>query len=459
MLEHREVGVTFLTKRQVNYNNDSLDEINNTVSFNSNSSIKQKFLSFLGPGLLVAVGYMDPGNWITSMQGGAKYGYILLFVILISSLSAMLLQSMTVRLGIASGHDLAQVTKRFLNKPLAFIFWIIAELAIIATDIAEVIGSAIALDLLFGIPLLVGAIITVLDVFILLFIMKFGFRKIEAIVGTLIFTVLAIFIFEVYIASPDVVSVLNGFIPSSHIVTQQGALYIALGIVGATIMPHNLYLHSSIVQSRTYNRKDEASKAQAIKYATIDSNIQLTIAFVINCLLLVLGAGLFFGTGNADNLGGFYDLYQALEQQPLLGASLGGLMSTLFAVALLASGQNSTITGTLAGQIVMEGFINLKLPNWVTRLITRSIAIIPVIICLIIFHGNESMMEQLLVFSQVFLSIALPFTLIPLQLATNNKDLMGRFKNKLWINIISWSLIVILSGLNIHLIIQTFQEQ
>ena len=217
MLEHREVGVTFLTKRQVNYNNDSLDEINNTVSFNSNSSIKQKFLSFLGPGLLVAVGYMDPGNWITSMQGGAKYGYILLFVILISSLSAMLLQSMTVRLGIASGHDLAQVTKRFLNKPLAFIFWIIAELAIIATDIAEVIGSAIALDLLFGIPLLVGAIITVLDVFILLFIMKFGFRKIEAIVGTLIFTVLAIFIFEVYIASPDVVSVLNGFIPSSHI--------------------------------------------------------------------------------------------------------------------------------------------------------------------------------------------------------------------------------------------------
>ncbi|CAL27641.1 Nramp family divalent metal transporter [Staphylococcus carnosus] len=446
-----------MSKRQVKYDTDSLDEVNNSVSFNSNSSIKQKFLSFLGPGLLVAVGYMDPGNWITSMQGGAKYGYILLFIILVSSLSAMLLQSMTVRLGIASGYDLAQVTKHYLNKPLGYVFWIIAELAIIATDIAEVIGSAIALDLLFGIPLIVGAIITVLDVFILLFIMKFGFRKIEAIVGALIFTVLAIFIFEVYIASPDVTRILNGFIPSSKIITEHGALYIALGIVGATIMPHNLYLHSSIVQSRTYDRKDEDSKAQAIKYATIDSNIQLSIAFVINCLLLVLGAALFFG-GNSESLGGFYDLYHALKTQPLLGASLGGLMSTLFAVALLASGQNSTITGTLAGQIVMEGFINLKIPNWLNRLITRAIAVIPVIVCLIIFHGNEAMMEQLLVFSQVFLSIALPFSLIPLQLATNNSDLMGRFKNKLWINIVSWTLIVILSALNIHLIIQTFQE-
>lgn len=435
----------------------SLDEINNTIHFDHKSSASQKFLAFLGPGLLVAVGYMDPGNWITSMQGGAQYGYILLFVILISSLAAMLLQSMTVRLGIATGKDLAQMTRHFLSKPVAIIFWIIAELAIIATDIAEVIGSAIALDLIFGIPLIVGALITVFDVFLLLFIMRFGFRKIEAIVGTLIFTVLAIFVFEVFISSPQLTDILNGFVPHKEIVTNQGILYIALGIIGATIMPHNLYLHSSIVQSRKYDRHDNQEKAQAIKYATIDSNLQLSIAFVVNCLLLTLGAALFFGTKTND-LGGFYDLYHALKTEPVLGATLGGIMSTLFAVALLASGQNSTITGTLAGQIVMEGFLRLSIPNWLRRLITRALAVIPVIICLIIFKGNSEKIEQLLVFSQVFLSIALPFSLIPLQLATSNKKLMGPFINKTWVNIISWTLIVILSGLNVYLIIQTFQE-
>lgn len=435
----------------------SLDEINNTIDFDYKSNASQKLLAFLGPGLLVAVGYMDPGNWITSMQGGAQFGYTLLFVILISSLAAMLLQSMTVRLGIATGRDLAQMTRHFLSKPIAIIFWIIAELAIIATDIAEVIGSAISLNLLFNIPLIVGALITVCDVFLLLFIMKFGFRKIEAIVGTLIFTVLAIFTFEVYISSSNVLNLLNGFVPHTEIITNKGILYIALGIVGATIMPHNLYLHSSIVQSRKYDRNNNEDKAQAIKYATIDSNIQLSIAFVVNCLLLTLGAALFFGT-NTDELGGFYDLYHALKTQPLLGATLGGIMSTLFAVALLASGQNSTITGTLAGQIVMEGFLRLRIPNWLRRLITRSLAVIPVIICLIIFNGNAEKIEQLLVFSQVFLSIALPFTLIPLQLATSNKKLMGPFINKTWINIISWSLIIILSILNVYLIIQTFQE-
>ncbi|MGE8023251.1 Nramp family divalent metal transporter [Staphylococcus pasteuri] len=435
----------------------SLEEINNTIDFDYKSNASQKLLAFIGPGLLVAVGYMDPGNWITSMQGGAQFGYTLLFVILISSLAAMLLQSMTVRLGIATGKDLAQMTRHYLSKPVAVIFWIIAELAIIATDIAEVIGSAISLNLLFNIPLIVGALITVCDVFILLFMMKFGFRKIEAIVGTLIFTVLAIFIFEVYISSPNVINLLNGFLPHKEIVTNQGILYIALGIVGATIMPHNLYLHSSIVQSRKYDRNNNDDKAQAIKYATIDSNIQLSIAFVINCLLLTLGAALFFGS-NADELGGFYDLYHALKTQPLLGATLGGVMSTLFAVALLASGQNSTITGTLAGQIVMEGFLRFRLPNWLRRLITRSLAIIPVIICLIIFNGNEAKIEQLLVFSQVFLSIALPFTLIPLQIATSNEKLMGPFINKRWVNVISWSLIIILSILNVYLIIQTFQE-
>lgn len=435
----------------------SLDEINNTIDFSGDNTASQKFLSFLGPGLLVAVGYMDPGNWITSMQGGAQFGYTLLFVILVSSLAAMLLQSMTVRLGIASGNDLAQMTRYYLNKPVAIAFWIIAELAIIATDIAEVIGSAIALDLLFNIPLIVGALITVFDVFLLLFIMKFGFRKIEAIVGTLIFTVLLIFIFEVFIASPHVIDILNGFVPHKEIVTNQSILYIALGIIGATIMPHNLYLHSSIVQSRKYNRQSNKDKAQAIKYATIDSNIQLSVAFVVNCLLLVLGAALFYGA-NADSLGGFYDLYHALKTQPILGVVLGSIMSTLFAVALLASGQNSTITGTLAGQIVMEGFLKLSIPNWMRRLITRGLAVIPVLVCLVIFHGNEAKIEQLLVFSQVFLSIALPFSLIPLQLATSNKHIMGPFYNKTWINVCSWSLIVILSLLNIYLIVETFEE-
>ena len=435
----------------------SLEEINNTVSVNHDGKFSQKLLSYLGPGLLVAVGYMDPGNWITSMQGGAQFGYTLLFVILLSSVAAMLLQSMTVKLGIATGDDLAQATRRYLNKPMAFVFWIIAELAIIATDIAEVIGSAIALDLLFHIPLIVGAIITVLDVFLLLFIMRFGFRKIEAIVGVLIFTVLAIFVFEVFVASPHVNEMLEGFLPSQSIITNHSILFIALGIVGATIMPHNLYLHSSIVQSRMYDRNSTESKAQAIKYAMLDSNIQLIIAFVINCLLLVLGAALFYGV-DSDKLGGFYDLYHALQNQPLLGATLGGIMSTLFAVALLASGQNSTITGTIAGQIVMEGFIHLRLPNWARRLITRGLAILPIILCLIIYKGSESKMEELLVFSQVFLSIALPFSLIPLQLATNNSKMMGRFKNKMWVNVISWALIIILSILNIYLIIETFQE-
>lgn len=438
-------------------NEKSLSEINNTVSINTDGKFSRKLLSFLGPGLLIAVGYMDPGNWITSMQGGAQFGYMLLFVILLSSLAAMLLQSMAVRLGIATNMDLAQATKHYLNKPFTYVFWIITELAIIATDIAEVIGSAIALYLLFDIPLLVGSIITVLDVFLLLFIMHFGFRKIEAIVGTLIFTVLIIFLFEVFIASPSVTHMLNGFVPQTEIITNNSALYIALGIIGATIMPHNLYLHSSIVQSRMYDRNDDKAKKNAVRFATLDSNIQLIIAFIINCLLLVLGAALFYGA-NTEQLGGFFDLYHALKTEPALGATMGAIMSTLFAVALLASGQNSTITGTMAGQIVMEGFINLKIPNWARRLITRGIAILPIIICLIAFKSNTEKVEQLLVFSQVFLSIALPFSLVPLQLATNDKKLMGVFKNKRWVNIISWCLIVILSILNVYLIVQTFQE-
>lgn len=434
----------------------SLEEINSTVSFDSEANAFRKFLMYLGPGLLVAVGYMDPGNWITSMAGGAQFGYILLFIILLSSLAAMLLQSMSARLGVASGMDLAQVTKYMSNKPLGIFSWVLAELAIMATDIAEVIGSAIALNLLFNIPLALGVTITVLDVFLLLMIIKLGFRKIEAIVGVLIFTVLVIFVFEVYLSSPDAGSLFAGFIPSSEIVTNKGVLYIALGIIGATIMPHNLYLHSSIVQSRNYKRNNQGKKS-AIKYAIIDSNIQLTIAFVINCLLLVLGAALFYGSNEA--LGRFFDLYHALSHSNVGGAVGGAVMSTLFAIALLASGQNSTITGTLSGQIVMEGFLNIKLKPWVRRLVTRVIAVIPVFICLWLYGSSESKIEDMLIFTQVFLSLALPFSIIPLIMATNNPKIMGeQFTNKTWINIISWILAVVLSILNVYLIIETIQE-
>ncbi|MCD8796856.1 MULTISPECIES: Nramp family divalent metal transporter [Mammaliicoccus] len=434
----------------------SLEEINSTVSFDAEANAFRKFLMYLGPGLLVAVGYMDPGNWITSMSGGAQYGYILLFVILISSLSAMLLQSMCARLGIASGMDLAQVTEHMTNKSLGVFAWILAELAIMATDIAEVIGSAIALNLLFNIPLTLGVTITVLDVLLLLLIIKLGFRKIEAIVGVLIFTVLIIFMFEVYLSSPDASSLMAGFLPSSEIVTNKGALYIALGIIGATIMPHNLYLHSSIVQSRNYERTDKGKKS-AIKYATIDSNIQLTIAFIINCLLLVLGAALFFGSHEA--LGRFFDLYDALSHSHVGGAIGGAVMSTLFAIALLASGQNSTITGTLSGQIVMEGFLKIKLKPWVRRIITRVIAVIPVFLCLWLYGSSDTKIEDLLIFTQVFLSLALPFSIIPLIMATSNPNIMGKqFVNKRWVNIISWILAVVLSVLNIYLIVETISE-
>ncbi|GGI32915.1 Nramp family divalent metal transporter [Staphylococcus chromogenes] len=435
----------------------SLEDINNTVSFDDQGSYLSRLSKFIGPGLLVAVGYMDPGNWITSIGGGASYGYILLFVIFISSISAMFLQSMCARLGIASGMDLAQVTRHMISKKMAVIAWLIAELAIMATDIAEVIGSTIALNLLFHIPLIVGAVITIADVFLLLLIMKFGFRKIEAIVGVLIFTILIIFLFEVYMAQPGVSDILKGFIPQKEIVTHNGILYMSLGIIGATIMPHNLYLHSSIVQSRKYDRQSNTAKKSAIQFAQIDSNIQLSIAFVVNCLLLILGAALFYGT--SQDLGRFYELYDALKTSHVANAIGGGVTSTLFAVALLAAGQNSTITGTLSGQIVMEGFIHLKMQPWVRRVVTRLLAILPVFFCLLIYGANAQKIEDLLVFTQVFLSLALPLSMIPLILATNNKTIMGdAFINTRWVNIVGWLLTLILCILNIYLIISTLME-
>ena len=366
----------------------------------------------------------------------------------------MLLQSMSVRLGIVTGMDLAQATRKHTGKKLGFVLWIITELAIMATDIAEIIGSAVALKLLFGIPLLLGVIITIFDVLLLLLLAHFGFRKIEAIVSALIFTILIIFFYEVLIANPNTGELIKGFIPNKDVVGNKGALFIALGIVGATVMPHNLYLHSSIVQARRYDRKDNNSKREAIRFSTIDSNIQLSIAFVINCLLLVLGAALFYGHG--DSLGRFTDLYNALQDSSIVGSIASPVLSVLFAIALLASGQNSTITGTLSGQIVMEGFIHLRLPMWVRRMLTRVIAVMPVVICLIIFGDSEQAIESLLIYTQVFLSIALPISIIPLTLYTSDKKLMGEFVIKPWMKILAWICTVILIILNFWLIISTF---
>lgn len=421
----------------------SLAEINNTVSIPHNAGFWKKLFAYSGPGALIAVGYMDPGNWVTSIAGGAQFGYLLLTVILVSSLIAMLLQAMSAKLGIVTGMDLAQVTRIRAGKKWGIALWLITELAIMATDIAEVIGSAVALNLLFNLPLLLGVFITVLDVFLLLLLTKFGFRKIEAIVATLIATILVIFLYEVIISSPAVSEIFGGFIPKPEIVTNKGALLIALGIVGATIMPHNLYLHSSIVQARKYDRTDRKSLKEAIKFATIDSNIQLTIAFIINCLLLILGASLFFGyDGPLDTLG---QLYRALNDNSIVGAIASPALSVLFAVALLASGQNSTITGTLTGQIIMEGYIHMRMPMWARRMITRVVAIIPVIICIIIFGDTEAVVEKLLIYTQVFLSIALPFSIIPLTMFTSDKKLMGEFSNSKVTNWIAWGISVILT--------------
>lgn len=431
----------------------SLEGINSTVEVPRNASFFKTLLAYSGPGALVAVGYMDPGNWITSIAGGAEFKYSLLSVILISSLMAMLLQSMAAKLGIVTGMDLAQATRAHTGRTAGFVLWVIAELAIMATDIAEVIGGAVALQLLFGFPLLIGVLVTTLDVFLLLLLTKLGFRKIEILVALLITVIFSVFAYEVALADPSWSEVIAGFAPQSEIATNRGMLLIALGIVGATVMPHNLYLHSSISQVRKLDRSNEKDIARAIRFTTWDSNIQLTIAFIVNCLLLVLGGALFFGT-NSD-LGKFVDLYDALKDSAIVGPIASPLLSSLFAVALLASGQNSTITGTLSGQIVMEGFIHLKIPMWLRRLVTRLIAIVPVIICVILYGGNENAVENLLLYTQVFLSVALPVSIIPLTIYTSDKQLMGRFANPRWMKLTAWAIAIVLCGLNFYLVYNT----
>lgn len=352
--------------------------------------------------------------------------------------------------------DLAQATRKFTGRKLGIALWIVTELAIMATDIAEVIGGAIALNLLFDIPLLLGVVLTIFDVLLLLVLTRLGFRKIEAIVMTLILVILVVFLYEVIIAQPYMPDVLKGLIPQKQVL-HHGELTMALGIVGATVMPHNLYLGSSISQSRKYNRNNEEQIANALRFSTWDSNIQLSAAFFVNCLLLILGSALFFGHG--DELGTFSALYNALQDSSIAGAVASPVLSTLFAIALLASGQNSTITGTLTGQVVMEGFINMKIPTWARRVITRGLSVIPVLVCTIYFGANEQALDNLLIYSQVFLSLALPISMIPLVYFTSSEKIMGkRFKNNKLITGLGWICTIVLTILNIELIIETLTQ-
>ncbi|MFC7442227.1 Nramp family divalent metal transporter [Laceyella putida] len=423
----------------------SLSEVYRSLPVPAKGSWFRKFLAFVGPGYLVAVGYMDPGNWATDLAGGSLFNYTLLSVILLSNMMAILLQALAGKLGIVTGRDLAQACRDHYSKPVAMGLWVLCELAIAACDLAELIGSAIALNLLFGIPLLYGVMLTALDVLLVLLLQNKGFRYIESIVLSLIIIIGACFVVELILVKPDVLGIAKGFIPSAEIVTNPEMLYIAIGILGATVMPHNLYLHSSIVQTRRYELTPEGKKS-AIRFATMDSTIALFFALFINAAILILSASAFHQSGKVVE-----DISQAYELlAPLLGTSIA---SVLFGVALLASGQNSTLTGTLAGQIVMEGFLNIRLKPWLRRLITRLIAIVPAV-AVTALYGSEGTM-QLLVLSQVILSLQLSFAVIPLVQFTSDKQKMGEFTNPLWLQILAWTVAVVIAGLNAYLLYST----
>jgi manganese transport protein len=405
----------------------------------------RKILAFAGPGYLVAVGYMDPGNWATDLAGGSAFGYTLLTVILMSNLMAVLLQGLASKLGIVTGRDLAQACRDHYSPGVNFVLWFLCEIAIAACDLAEVIGSAIALNLLFGIPIAWGVAITALDVLIVLYLQNKGFRLLEALVVALVATVGACFLFEIIRAKPDVAGIARGFLPNPEIIRNPAMLYIAIGILGATVMPHNLYLHSSIVQTRQYE-ETPAGRGEAVRYAFIDSTIALSFALFINAAILIVAAATFHTTGRTE-VAEIQDAYKLLT--PLLGAGA----STVFALALLASGQNSTITGTLAGQIVMEGFLNIRLRPWLRRLITRGIAIVPAAFTAIIYgeHGTA----KLLVFSQVILSLQLSFAVFPLVMFTSDRRKMGEFANPLWLKVLAYLVAAVIASLNAWLLVQT----
>jgi manganese transport protein len=429
---------------------DSLPEVFRSINVPQGGSFWRKMLAYAGPGFLVSVGYMDPGNWATDLAGGARYGYTLLSVILISNLIAILLQHLCVKLGIATGRDLAQACRDHYSKPVVWGLWALCEAAIAACDLAEVVGSAIGLQLLFGIPLVWGCVITTLDVMIVLLLQNRGFRYVEALVITLILTIGGCFAAEMMFAKPDLAGIAAGFVPSVEILKNREMLFVAIGILGATVMPHNLYLHSSIVQTRNFNRNDEG-KAEAIKFATIDSTFALMFALFINGGILIVAAAAFHGSGHQD-VAEIQEAYTLLS--PVLGV---GAASTLFAVALLASGQNSTLTGTLAGQIVMEGFLNIRLKPWLRRLITRLIAVVPAV-CIIGWFG-EGRTTDLLIWSQVILSMQLSFAVIPLLRFTDEKAKMGRFANPVWIRVLAWTSAVIIVVLNFKLLFDFFAPE
>jgi manganese transport protein len=426
---------------------NSLSEVFSSVPVPKNATFWKKLLAFSGPGLMVAVGYMDPGNWATDIEGGARFGYALLSVILISSLFAMLLQYLALKLGIATERDLAQACRDEYRPSVSFCLWVLSEIAIAACDLAEVIGAALALNLLFHIPLMWGIGITSMDVLVILFFQNKGFRMIEAIVASLIFIILACFIYEIIASHPAIFPMLGGFIPRQQVIVNPHMLYIAIGILGATVMPHNLYLHSSIVQTRNYER-DSIGKKMAIKFATIDSTVSLMFAFFINAAILILASAAFHKSGHND-VADITVAYKLLD--PVLGVTLA---STIFAIALLASGQNSTLTGTLAGQIVMEGFLNIKLKPWLRRMITRGIAIVPAFIVTYIY--GERGISSLIVLSQVILSMQLSFAVIPLIMFTNSKKKMGEFANGPLMKVTIWTVAAIILSLNMYLLYETF---
>lgn len=425
----------------------SLGEHNASVPVPESGSVLRKLLAFAGPGYLVSVGYMDPGNWATSLAGGSQFGYTLLSIILLSNMMAIVLQALAARLGIATGLDLAQACRAHYPRPVNFILFLACEAAIIACDLAEVIGTAIALKLLFGIPLVAGCVITALDAILILVLMQRGFRWLEAFVIALVVTIMGCFIYEMALAGPSIADIGAGLARSGEIASNSGMLYIAIGIIGATVMPHNLYLHSSIVQTRAYPRTDDGRR-EAIKYATIDSTLALMLALFVNGAILVLAASVFHKTGRTDVI----EIEQAYELlAPALGAALA---ATLFGVALLASGLNSTVTATLAGQIVMEGFLHLKMRPWAQRLMTRSIAIIPVVIVGSLY-GDEGT-ARLLVLSQVILSMQLPFAVIPLVTFVSSKKTMGAFVISKKLAATAWGIAAIIVGLNAKLLFDTF---
>ncbi len=428
----------------------SLPEVHRSIAVPKGASFPRKMWAFAGPGFLVAVGYMDPGNWATDLSGGAQFGYTLLCVILISNFMAILLQHLCIKLGVATGRDLAQACRDSYSKPVVWFQWFLCEIAIAACDLAEVVGSAIGLQLLFGIPLVWGCIIMCADVLIVLYLQNKGFRYFEALIVVLIATIGACFAAELFFSRPSLTGVLMGFVPSAEILKNKEMLYVSIGILGATVMPHNLYLHSSIVQTRSFERTPEG-KREAIKFATIDSTFALMFALFINASILILAAASFHWSGHAD-VADIQTAFTLLD--PLLGVSFA---SILFALALLASGQNSTLTGTLAGQIVMEGFLHIRLVPWLRRLITRAIAIVPAV-CIIGYFG-EGKTTDLLVASQVVLSLQLGFAVWPLLRFTSDKVKMGPFVNPLWIKILGWSIAAVIIFLNAKLVIDFVLEK